>query len=124
MKNERGQALVVLLFFMAMALTVTSVAIVANIVNSTTTTRVQEGVATEQYAQSAAENALLRLLRDPSYVGETLTVGMGTVTVNVTGSGTKTITAVATNGNFTRKVVVQATVVNGILNVLSWREVF
>lgn len=122
--NQKGQALVVLLFFMAMALTITSVAIVANIVNSTTTTRVGEGLTAEQYAQSGSENALLRLLRNPSYTGETLTVGTGTVTVNVTGTGVKTITATATNGNFTRTIVVDVTVTNGVLHILSWKEVF
>lgn len=119
---QKGQALVILLFFMAMALTVTSIAIVANIVNSQTTTRVNVGVTTEQAAQSGAENALLRLLRNPNYTGETLTIGSGTVTVNVTGTTTKTITSNAVDGTFTRQIVVSATIANGVLHIVSWQE--
>ena len=93
-------------------------------VNSLTITRTQEGILTDEMAESGAENALLRLLRDPSYTGETLTIDTGTVTVVVTGAATKTITSTATSGNFVRKVQVVAGYTNGIFSITSWQEVF
>ncbi len=124
-KTQQGQALVLLLVFMIVAITVTTVAIVMTMVNSLTTTRAQEGLITQQMAESGAEEALLGLLRNPSYTGsKTLTIDSGTVTVEVTGSSTKTILSTATYGNYIRKIQVGAAFMSGILNINSWQEVF
>ncbi|MBI2405013.1 hypothetical protein HYV22_02435 [Candidatus Gottesmanbacteria bacterium] len=71
-----------------------------------------------------AENALLRLLRMPTYTGETLTIATGSVTVGVTGGDTKTIVSRGTIGNVTRTVQVIVSFVNGIWTIASWKEVF
>ncbi len=94
------------------------------ITNSQNTTKFQEGMIAFQVAESGAENAVIRLLRDPSYTGETLTVGSGTAVITVTGSSTKTILSSGTNGNYLRKLQIVASYVNNILTITSWQEVY
>jgi hypothetical protein len=53
-------------------------------------------------AKAGYENALLRLLRDPDYTGETLTINGGSVTITVSGTDPKTITSIATKAGFTK----------------------
>ena len=122
---RKGQALVVLLMFIVVA---TMVAVAATLLSSyalSSTTRMEQSQAALSVSESGMENALIRLLRDPSYSGETLTLPDGIATITVTGSTTKTVTSVGKAGNFMRTVV--ATVVyaaNGISTVTSWSDSF
>jgi hypothetical protein len=126
---QRGQALITLLFFMIIGLTITSAAIVMILINSNSGTRQQQGEVAYQVAQSGAENGLLRLLRTPTtYTGETLTIGQGQAVITVGGSGTSgspyIITSTGTVGNFKRTVEVRATYINNQLTVTSEKEAF
>lgn len=124
-KGESGQTLVMLLFFMVIAITITSAAVVMVITNSLSATKLQQGQIVYAVAESGAENALMRLLRNPSYTGETLPVGSGNAVVTVTNSGsTYTILSQGTVGNFLKKIQVTAAYTNNILTVNSWGEVF
>lgn len=123
-KKDSGQALVALLFFVIVALTFTSAAVSLMVVNAQATTSVEEGAAALGLAETGAENALLQLLRMPTYTGEILTMGIGSVTVGVTGGDTKTIVSRGTIGNVTRTVQVVVSFVNGIWTIASWKEVF
>ena len=76
-QRERGQALLTLLFFAIVGTTITSAAIVMILVNSLSGSKQQEGQIAYDIAQSGAENGLLRLIRNPTYTGETLPVGRG-----------------------------------------------
>jgi len=122
---QNGQALVTLLVFTIVAITITSAAVVIILTNSIGTSKLERGTNAYYSAESGAENALLRLLRNPNYTGETLTIDGATVvsTVGVSGS-TYTITSDATSGNFKRTVRVIATFVSNILTVDSWKEIF
>ena len=123
MKNfQRGQALVTLLFFVLISLTITSAAIIIIIANSLSASKFQEGTLSYYTAESGVENALLRLLRDPNYAGETMTIGSTTVVVTVTGTNPKTVVSVAQNGNFKRTVQAQATYNNGLYTFSNWKE--
>jgi len=124
-RSQAGQALVTLLVFTIVAITITSAAVVIILTNSVGTSKLEQGTNTYYSAESGAENALLRLLRDPNYAGETLPVGNASVIISVANTGsTYTITSGATLGNFIRRVEVTATFVNNILTVTSWKEVF
>ena len=74
-------------------------------------------------AESGAENAIIRLIRNPNYAGETLTVGNGSATITVSGSSTKTIVSEGVRGNFRRKVQVVGGYVNNIFTPTSWTEI-
>jgi len=121
--GRQGQTLVLLLVFMAMAVTITSAAVVVIIANSKMGSKWEQGEAALVIAESGAENALLRLLRDPTYSGETLTVGTGTATIVVTGAN-PTVDVTGTVGNFSRQIQVVGAYSGGILTVSSWREVW
>ncbi len=118
-----GQTLVVLLVFVAMAMAVV-VAAVSVVVNSTTAgSQYEIGQTAYLLAESGAEEAMLRLLRDPAYAGETLTTIDGAVTIAVTGSSQKTIVSTATVSSTVRKIQVVAGYTNNILTVISWKEI-
>jgi uncharacterized membrane protein len=132
MKNERyfekGQALVTLLFFIIIAVTITSAAVVMIIVNSLNGMKFQQGETTYQIAESGADNAMLRLLRNPNYTGEVLTIGQGTANIQVTGNGTGSnpyiILSKGQVGNFVRKIQITATYNNSLLTPSNPQEVF
>lgn len=121
--SESGQALVMLLAFMAVAITLTTAATVISIANSQSTSKYTLGQEALRYAEAGADNALLRLIRNPSYVGETLPVSTGTATITVSGSNPKTIISEGVSAGFRRKVQVTATQINNVLSVTSWVEV-
>ncbi len=122
--GEKGQALVMLLVFMVISITITTAAVGIIMANSMSVSRVEQGVAALTVAESGAENALLRLIRNPNYGGESLTLDGGNATVTVTGVNPKTIQSQGTVGSFSRTVQIQATITNTILTVNSWQEVF
>lgn len=120
--KEKGQALVTLLFFILISLTITSGAIIIIIANSMSASKTQEGALAYYTAESGVENALLRLLRDPNYTGETLEIGTGTAVITVSGTNPKTIISIGQNGNFKRRVSAQATYNSGYYTFSNWKE--
>jgi len=122
---QRGQALITLLFFTVIAVIITSAAVVIILINSLSAQKLEQGTISYYAAESGAENAILRLLRDPSYTGETLTIDGSIVVSTVSQSGsTYTIASSATSGNFKRKVEITASFVSNILTISSWKEIY
>lgn len=119
---EKGQALITLLFFMIIAITITSAAVIISIVNSLSTSYFDQANSAYYVAEAGAENAIIRLLRDPSYTGETLNVDTGSAVITVSGTSPYVITSVGKIYNSLRKIEVDATIVNGVLTVTSWKE--
>jgi hypothetical protein len=123
MNNNTGQAMITLLFYMIIAITITSAAVVVTFANSLATSKLEVGSLAYNIAESGAENALIRLLRNPSYSGETLNLSGGTAKITVTGVSPKMINSQGTYGNFIRTIEVQTTILNDVLNVVSWKEI-
>lgn len=123
LNNQKGTALVVLLVFAVVAITVTTAATTIAIVNTQGTTELAGGEGVYFVAESGVENAVLRLLRDPTYSGETLSVGAGSATITITGSGTITITSVGTLGNNKKTLQVVGTLSNNEFTQTSWKEI-
>lgn len=119
-----GQTLVFLLVFMAMAITVTTAAVLVIISNSQAASKLEQSLTAYAAAEAGAENALLRLLRNPAYTGETLTMGEAVATISATGTNPKVILSIATYKNFQRQIQVTATYISGILTVTSWQEIY
>ncbi len=120
---NRGQALITLLFFMIVTITITSAAVMVSLVNSASTSTLDWANSAYYAAEEGAENALLRLLRNPMYTGETITVDGGTVTISVSGVSPIVIVSTAKITNSLRKIKVEANYSNNVLTVTSWKEV-
>lgn len=121
----KGQALITLLFFVIIAVNITAAATVIIAVNSLSGTKFQQGSVAYEIAQTGAENAKLRLLRDPNYTGETLAVGDGSATITVSKTGNSyTLLSVGKINNFTRQIQVMADYSNNLFTVTSQKEIF
>jgi hypothetical protein len=121
-KYQRGQTLVLLLVFVMVTIAITTAATFIIATNSLSATNVSEGLATKQMAEAGAEKALLQLLRNPNYKGETFSLDTGTITASVSGTTTLTINSTAVNGNYVKRVEVKATYSNNVLIPVSWKD--
>lgn len=129
MKNkssQKGQVLVMLIVFVSIMTTVTAMAVSLMITNSSNAAKFENSVDLLQKAESGGELALLKLLRDPiNYTGESFTIDDVSVTVNVTGNGTKTIESTSIFSDYTKKVeIVVNYPLDGSMTLVSWREVY
>ncbi len=122
--NSGGQALLTVIFIAVIGMFITTGALYALLNNINTATLEDVGVMTRSAAESGIENALVRLIRDPSYAGETMMLDANkTVIVSVTGSTSQTITAVATEGLITHKIAVVVHYNGGVLTIDSWNSI-
>jgi hypothetical protein len=122
MNREKGQALVILVCFAVIAATIIGSVVLVSIATASASGKSQSGAVAYDIAESGVENALLRLLRDPSYTGETVTIGSGSAIITVTGTTQRTITSQGIYGDFRRTIQAVATDSAGILTVTSWTE--
>lgn len=122
LKKNRGQTLIMLLIYIVIAIIITTSAVAIVIVNSKGTDKLYQGTTAFDVAESGAETAMIKLLRDPAYTGELLTLNGGTVTIIITGTNPKTVISKGTLGNFTRTVQATVDTSNNVLTVTSWRE--
>ncbi len=122
--SQSGQALAALLIFSAVGMVIMTATVAAAITSTQQVSSFDRSHEALYIAESGAENALYRMLRDPSYVGEILPVGEGTATIAVTGSDPYTITSVGTVSGFERTIVVTAGYTNYVLDITNWREQF
>jgi hypothetical protein len=122
MKNQKGQTLVLLLVFVTVAIAITAAAIFILTTNSLSATSFSQGRSTKAMAEAGVEKALLALLRDPNYKGETFNLDTGTVTATVSGTTTLTISVAATDGDYVKRVEVIATYSNNVLTPTSWKD--
>lgn len=124
--GTHGQTIIALLIFMMLAILITTTAVMITVINAQTNTGYTSGELALQAAESGAENGLLRLERDPTYTGETITINSSTTaTITVSGTTTRTLTSVGTVagiGSYKRTVVVTATYSNNTFTVTNWVE--
>ena len=118
--KEAGQAVISLIFFMTISMAIITAVVVIVLNSATSASNLEQGTISYYGAESGAENALLRLIRDPNYTGETLSIDQGTVTIQVNGG---TITSTANIANSIRKIQVQTLYNNNVLTITSWNEI-
>lgn len=122
-KKEGGQALITLLVFTVMASAIITGAVAMIVINSQATGTLVNSEEALKIAEAGVDNAAMRLLRDPGYTGETLTVGNGTATIIVNGGLTKTVVSEGISGDFKRKVQATIAVSNNTVTVTTWSEI-
>jgi hypothetical protein len=136
MKNKNpstssGQALIMLLFFIMVGITITTTAIFIIAGNSLAANNVQQEEITRQMAETGAEKAILQVLRNGNtYPGETLTNADvpnwdsgWNVVITVSGTTSLTIDSVARAGSYIKKVEVTAGYVDNELIINTWKEI-
>lgn len=124
MTNQSGQMLIPLLIFMVIAVMIITGAIIVMGIDTTTASSLQQSSLALNNAETGAENAVLRLLRDPAYTGEVMTFPQqGSAQIAVVGTDTFIATSSGRMGNFLRKIEVHMQYDTGKLTVTSWREI-
>lgn len=122
-KWREGQAAVMVLAIslLLIFMVTTMVAVVFSLLSDTT--MLSKGEKALFIAETAAEDSILRLLRNPDYAGDTnIMIGGGSADVVVTGVGSKTLEVTAFYGETRRNLAVEVAIVNGELSVVSWGE--
>lgn len=128
-QTQRGQALITLLFFMIIGITLITAASLVILGNIASTTSSEQGTVAYFDAENGVEDALLLLLRYPPnssspYTGGTTTYPEGQAAVTVSSSGnTITITSVGIYINATRKIQVQESNTSSGWKIMSWNEI-
>lgn len=122
-KNHKGQVLVTLLMFVLVAMTVITSVILIVIANTRSTSTVQQGTSVYYVAEAGVENALMQLLRNPDYTGETLQVDGSTAVITVSGSTAKIITVAGQQDNLIRKIQVNVSYNNNQMTITNWKEI-
>lgn len=120
LKNDNGLALVTLLFFTIIGITIITAEAIVLYTNILSASTAEQGADAYYVAESGIEEGLLRIIRDPSYSGGTLSVGSGNVTIEINGG---IIIATGTYNNAVRKIQVTTINNNGVITIDSWKEI-
>jgi hypothetical protein len=133
--NQSGFALITMLVFMVIGITVISAAAMVVTTSILAGSNSELGMKAYYVAESGAQDAMLRLLRNPNLVTitpYTMTTDDGTATITITnstsgGTITDTITSigtiVTTTGTTTKKIQVITNYTNGQYTTASWNEI-
>lgn len=124
--KKSGQALVGLLSFMAVGVIVISAAVVTTLVNTQTTSSYFLAERNFAFAESGAEDANLRLLRNPNFTNSTTTYSLFSPTVSViigvSGASSKTITVTAQFEGLMRKFQTTGSFSGTVFTPATWQE--
>ncbi|MBI5018872.1 hypothetical protein HZB58_01200 [Candidatus Gottesmanbacteria bacterium] len=122
-QHSSGQVLIAMLYVMVIGILVTTGAIYALIGNTQSTTMFEAGSLAYSAAESGAENALLRLVRNPAYAGELITITSDqSALITVSTSSGITIVSTGSYGTVQKQVEVKVHYNGGELITDSWRE--
>jgi len=125
MRKDSGQILTSVLVFMAFGLSVIALSATLTIINMQNTAKYSQSEQASNYAEAGAEEATLRLIRDPSYIGGNLSIATdATISVQIAVNGdSRAITSTATYNGFTKKVLAQVSLANGKVTLVSWKQI-
>lgn len=125
MKNKQsGQTLVALLFFVMIGIVATSASIAILFTNLSSEQKFEDAERVRQLSEMGIEKALVSILRDTEYSGETISIDGDSVVVSVSGTTLKVIESVATSGDVSRKIEVNASFSENILTTTSWNVIY
>ncbi len=123
---KKAQALITLIVFIAIAMVIISATVTMIAVNSEAASVSQQSLLLREAAENGIENALLRLIRDPGYSGETIPAALNSydTVVSVTGDDiNKTIISTATSNNYQRKIMAKITYNDNVLKIIFWQDI-
>lgn len=124
-QNKSGQALVSLIVFISIAMIIISAMVTIIGSNSILTSITQQSLLVKQAAENGIENALLNLLRNPSYTGEDLSSVINGYDTQVVVTGddvNKTITSTSSSLNYQWKIKAKVVYNNNVMNITFWQD--
>lgn len=119
---KSGQALTSLLIIMFVGLTIIATSSALINTSLTSTASLLEANDALVVAESGAEDALLKILRNPSYTGGTLPFDIGQASISIATTNPFTFVSQGTVGQHQRSIRVIINNNNGIMTVSSWKE--
>jgi hypothetical protein len=121
--KAKGQALLPLLILIIIILSLGAAAIELAIGNILIDRYFQDGMTSFYTVEAALENAFLRTLRDPAYVGESLQINEASCTIEISGEAPRVVNAGCNNGRQIRKMRAEISFSDGIMAVENIREI-
>lgn len=122
--NKSGQILTSVIVFMAFGLSVIALSSVLTIINIQNTAKYSESTRALNYAEAGAEEAVLRIIRDPNYPGGTLPLDTANVNMQIVGDASnKTVTSTAVYNGFTKRIQVQVSLADDKVSLVSWKQI-
>lgn len=125
MRKDSGQILTSVLVFMAFGLSVIALSATLTIINIQNTGKLSRSEQASVYAEAGAEEAILRLIRDPGYSGGTLALSSdATIAIQIaTNDTSRTVTSTATYSGFTKKIQAVVSLANSKATLISWKQI-
>lgn len=123
MKKQKGSILVTLLIFVVTGVVVVSAATMITVINTDVSSKLEFGEQAFTVAQAGAENGIIKLIRNRSYSGETLTINEQTATITVSGDNPYTITSTSLSGGFKRTIQVVGSFTQNVFIISRWKEI-
>ncbi len=121
--RQIGQALVSLIVIISLVTVLLTSIVFVSIDQSKAALDAAQSKKALYLAETGIENAILMLLRNPTYSGGTFSVDGSSVDVNVAGGTIKTITSKATSGTHIKKVEVEVDTGENKIQLISWRQI-
>lgn len=121
-----GQTLITLLIFIIVSVTVAATSVSIIITNAQKTTASASSMEAYYAAEAGIENASIELLRNPAYLGGTITLSPSSLveTSVIFENNQYTVKAKGTAHGYTRTIEAIFDYTDTILSVVSWREVY
>lgn len=120
--NKKGQALLIVILLSAIVLTIGMVTSSLSVANLQETIIFKEGVKTYFLAESALENGLIRLLRNPQYSGESLQLEGVPCIIEVSQEPVQ-VRAWCDTGQVIRRLEADVSFIDGQMQVSQFREI-
>lgn len=117
-----GQALTSLLIIMFVGLSIITTSVGLINTNISSTFGLIEANDALVIAESGAEDALIKILRNPNYVGGTLPINGGLATISIASTNPYTFISQGVIGQHQRSIQVTINNSSGITTVSSWKE--
>lgn len=122
-QKNQGQALIPVLFIMATVLILGAAVLNLSIGGLLLSSSFQEGEATLMATEGALENGLLRILRNPSYLGESLQVEDFSCIISTSGQSPILMRASCDSGHAIRQLEAEINFIAGEMIVENIKEI-
>jgi hypothetical protein len=125
-KFKEGQALIGVLAVIAVSIVLVSSLMMNSLISADSSLKLRQSSIAISAADSYMQNALIKIIRDPNYTGETLTLDNGRVIIEVTGDNPKNVSIKSINSQNDILRQLSADVgynASGAISVSNWTEI-